>query len=89
MIAGVSHSVRPGVYPLNGLRHPPSGDTSGWYIWVGEWADDPDFFAPLHIRHLVERCPQVLPYLALPAGYRFLLAPDYEDVWVDASLLTQ
>ena len=25
--------------------------------------------------------------LALPPGWRFLLAPDYEDVWYDPSLL--
>jgi hypothetical protein len=27
------------------------------------------------------------PYLALPPGWRFLIAPDYEDVWFDESLL--
>jgi hypothetical protein len=26
-------------------------------------------------------------YLALPAGWRFLLAPDHEDVWFDVNLL--
>lgn len=78
--------------PLNGLRHNAQGDTSGWYIWSGSEEipkDDPDFFQPLHIKHLCERCPLLLEYLALPPGSRFLISPqeDYFDVWQDDSLL--
>jgi hypothetical protein len=83
---GVSRSVREGEIPLHGLRHPPEGDTTGWYIWAGPFSDDPDFFVPLHVEHLAEWRPEVLDYLALPPGWRFLLAPDYEDVWEDESL---
>jgi hypothetical protein len=76
------------VLPLNGLRHPAAAGTSGWFIWCGEeiGAAD-DFFIPLHIEHLKARCPEVLPYLALPPGWRFLLAPGHEDVWFDKTLL--
>lgn len=78
-----------GRVPINGLRHPPSGDTYGWYIWCGEeLSQDPDFFAPLHSRHLVERCPEVIRFLGLPPGCRFLVAGDYVDIWFDESLLT-
>lgn len=74
--------------PLNGLRHPPEEGTSGWFVWAGrELPDDPDFFVPLHVEHLDDWCPQVLPYLALPPGWRFLLAPGHEDVWHDPTLL--
>ena len=74
--------------PINGLRHPPAGETNGWYIWCGEhFQATPDFFSPLHTMHLEERCPQVLKYLGLPPGYRFLIVEDHEDVWFDASLL--
>jgi hypothetical protein len=70
------------------LRHRPVGDTNGWYIWAGaELSQDPDFFIPLHVEHLEEWCPEVLPFLALPPGSRFLLADGYEDVWHDAELL--
>ena len=31
--------------------------------------------------------PDVLRFLALPPGGRFLVAGDYEDVWEDTSLL--
>ena len=86
--AGVSLTTlsRP---PLNGLRHPAEAGTCGWYIWGGEDfpADDADFFQPLHVAHLPECCPQALPFLALPPGWRFLVADGQVDVWYDAQLL--
>lgn len=86
--AGVARNVREGIWPVNGLRHRPTDDTTGWYVWAGEHlSDDPGFFEPLHVGHLAEWCPEILPYLALPPGWRFLLAPDHEDVWEDPSLL--
>lgn len=89
MKVGVARNVASGLQPLNGLRHPPEGDTTGWYIWAGETLEqDPDFFQPMHVDHLYAIRPDVIPYLALPPGWRFLLAPDHEDVWQDVSLLT-
>ena len=78
-----------GRLPINGLRHPPTHDTSGWYIWCGEdLSADADFFAPLHVRHLPERCPEATRFLGLPPGYRFLVAGDHVDVWLDEALLS-
>ncbi|WP_244520036.1 immunity protein Imm33 domain-containing protein [Sinorhizobium glycinis] len=88
MKVGIALNGRNGTTPINGLRHPPEGDTTGWFIWAGdELSDDPDFFKPLHVQHLRAWCPQVQKYLALPPGWRFLVAGDYEDVWYDESLL--
>jgi len=88
--AGVARNVREGGAPLNGLRHPPERDTCGWYIWAGaEPSDDPDFFLALHVAHLAQWCPDALPYLALPAGWRFQVAPGHEDVWQDPTLLLE
>jgi hypothetical protein len=85
---GISLNVRDKVVPINGLRHKPEGDTTGWYIWAGEeFSDDEDFFKPLHIAHLDDWCPQIKKYLGLAPGWRFLIAGDYEDVWFDESLL--
>lgn len=84
---GVSLSLREGVIPLHGLRHYPTSNTSGWYVWAGEWSDSVDFFKPLHVKHLEKWCPAILPMLQLAPGWRFLLAPNYEDIWFDASLL--
>lgn len=35
-----------------------------------------------------DRCPEVLPYLGLPPGWRFRIAPGHSDVWDDPELLT-
>jgi hypothetical protein len=85
---GIALNVKSGQLPINGLRHPVEGDSSGWYIWAGEELDSsPDFFKPLHVEHLHEWCPDAEKYLSLPPGWRFLIAGDYEDVWFDKSLL--
>jgi hypothetical protein len=85
---GIARNVKEGKLPINGMRIPPEGDTTGWYVWGGEeCSDDPDFFVPLHVTHLPDWCPAVLPYLQLSPGWRFLIAPGHEDVWFDESLL--
>ena len=85
---GVSANVESGILPINGLRHPPVGDTSGWYIWAGaELSSDPDFFVSMHVVHLQEVRPEIMKFLGLPPGWRFLKAGEYEDVWFDASVL--
>ncbi|MEV0158386.1 hypothetical protein AB0H57_32570 [Micromonospora sp. NPDC050686] len=70
--------------PVNALRHPLWKRSSGWYIWSGE--DFPEVFEPQHVVHVVELLPEIEPYLDLPPGWRFLLAPGCEDVWQDDSL---
>lgn len=89
LIVGASSSLVEGVWqwPLHGLRHPPVGHTSGWYIWTGELSTDGDFFKPWHMSHLIQRVPDVERLLALPPGTRFVVAPGHEDVWDDPSLL--
>jgi len=75
--------------PLNGLRHPPEPGTCGWFIWGGSvLSDSPEYFKPYHVAHLQELCPQVLPFLGLSPGWRFLIHGEHVDVWFDDSLLT-
>lgn len=79
-----------GQQPMNGLRHPPEGDTTGWYVWAGEELSSAgDFFQPVHADHLNKILPAIIPYLGLPAGWRFQLGPGHEDVWFDAALLNE
>lgn len=85
---GVTLNIRENIIPINGLRHPPEENTNGWYIWCGEYfSDDPNFFKPVHIEHIIKWCPQIQKFLALPPGWRFLITDNYEDVWFDESLL--
>ena len=87
---GINTNVKDlNLFPINGLRHTPQGDTTGWYIWSGdEFNEDPDFFVPLHTEHLKEWRPEIIKFLALPPGYRFLIGENnYEDVWFDEKLI--
>lgn len=86
-IAGVAHNLRMGIVPLNGLRHPSDRETSGWYIWAGEYSSADDFFEPVHVSHLYEMCPLIIKFLGLAPGWRFLLAGEHVDVWFDNALL--
>jgi hypothetical protein len=73
--------------PLNGLRHPPTETTSGWYIWGGEFKNDPDFFQPNCTYHVIDQFPELSDLLALPPGSRWLWDGSYVDQWFDESLL--
>lgn len=86
---GISRNVKEGLLPIHAIRHPPEGDTTGWYVFAGEeMSKDPDFFVPLHVAHLREWCPIVIPYLQLPPGWAVVVAPDYEDVYFNERLLS-
>jgi hypothetical protein len=74
--------------PFNGLRHPVEGRTAGWYIWTGEYNEADNFFKPVHAFHLLDAKPEIIKYLGLPVGYRFMIDNNgYEDVWHDETLL--
>jgi hypothetical protein len=75
--------------PLNGLRYPPEGGGSGWYIWGGnEMSEAADFFSPVQVRYVTDYVPDILPYLALPPGFRFQTDhKTQQKAWFDGSLL--
>ncbi|WP_306208679.1 immunity protein Imm33 domain-containing protein [Actinoplanes sp. RD1] len=87
-MSGVGLSRGSDLLPLNAVRHPPVGQTNGWYVWRGEPAPQDDgFFSPVHVEHVVVQFPELVPYLALPPGMGVVLAPGYEDVWHDDAFL--
>lgn len=87
-IVGIARDFDSSVLPTNGLRNKIEGGTSGWYLYSGEvFPEAADAFEPMHALHLMERCPDVRPYMSLPPGWRFIIAPGYEDVWFDETLL--
>lgn len=74
--------------PVHGLRHPPVKGTTGWFIWTGEYSTADDFFKPIHAGHLLQKRPDLIKYLGLPPGYRFLVDnKGHEDIWTDSQLL--
>lgn len=75
--------------PINGLRVLALSGSSGWFIFGGDEAsEDEGFYSSLRVGHLKKHCPIAIPYLCLPAGWRFRIDADgYEDVWFDEQLL--
>ena len=74
--------------PIYGVRRSPTEGVAGWYIWGGEYSSAPDFFQPVHVAHLGELIPEVLSYLSLAPGHKFIIDREgYEDIWFDDSLL--
>jgi hypothetical protein len=73
--------------PINGLRHPSEKGTTGWFIWTGEYSDADDFFQPICAEHLLQQRPDIIKYLGLDIGFRFLTDKNgYEDIWYDEKL---
>lgn len=68
--------------PIVGIRKLAEGEEQvSWYIYGGE-LEGADSFETMTVRKFQELAPEVLPYLALDVGYRFMIdADDYEDVW--------
>ena len=89
MIVVVADNALTSQIPLNGLRLKQSDGTSGWYVWSGtELSDAPDFFKPRCAEHLLDLQPDLLKFLGLPVGYRFLFDDKgFVDVWFDENLL--
>jgi hypothetical protein len=72
---------------LRTLRTTHDARACGWYVWAGgEPSGAPDFYHPVCVEHLAERCPAATPFLALPPGWRFLTDGTYVDVWYDPAL---
>ena len=73
--------------PIHGIRYSQEKGTTGWFIWFGEYSEDPSFFKPMCAEHLLQIAPNIIKYLGLEVGYRFLIdGKGYEDVWKDENI---
>lgn len=73
--------------PIHGLRHPCEERTTGWYIWTGDYSEAADFFQPICAEHLLQIRREIIKYLVLEIGFRFLADKSgYEDIWYDEYL---
>lgn len=85
---GISLSIKDSFLPINGMRCKAEGDTTGWYIWTGEYCtEDPSFFKPLHASHIGKWCSKAYLFLGLAPGWIFLIHREYIDFWYDESLI--
>lgn len=72
-----------GKTPITGIRNIlEGGENISWFFYCGEFSEDDNFFKPIHVGHLTEYLPEVIPYLALEEGFRFIIDNSgYEDIW--------
>ncbi|KAA0994844.1 hypothetical protein FQ192_12025 [Pseudomonas sp. ANT_J12] len=70
--------------PIYGTRVKlPEGGTISWFIHCGEHSPASGFYQALHTGHLMEELPEVVKYLFLPEGAKFIIDREgYEDVWM-------
>lgn len=90
-MVGIDKGIQKKIFPVHGLRHPPEGVGTGWFIWSSCHEipqDQPHFFSPVHARHIYDEYPYIAKYLGLPPGWRFVIDDKgYEDIWYDEALL--
>jgi len=68
--------------PIVGLRKKADAENVSWFIYGGELEEGDDFFDVISVKELEDVFPDVIPYLALEEGFRFMIdADEYEDVW--------
>ncbi|HEY7772868.1 MAG TPA: hypothetical protein VIC26_06790 [Marinagarivorans sp.] len=79
------HSI--GQLPINGCRRTPSDGHCGWSLWCGAETPADTAFSQLPASNVQRSLAEAYRYLALPPGYRFLIAGAYAKVWFDATLL--
>ena len=69
--------------PLNARRVSPERGICGWYIWGGGSGRNSraaGFFETMPVAHLLERCPQIMPFLALAPGWWVSIAPGGPEI---------
>ncbi|HEY5588765.1 MAG TPA: hypothetical protein VIK86_07405 [Candidatus Paceibacterota bacterium] len=80
-------SDNPDKQPIHGLRYPKESGTTGWFIWSGNYSERKDFFKTICAEHLLQIRPDIIKYLGLDVGFRFLIDDKgYEDIWFDEQL---
>lgn len=79
--------ISDGVYEgkdIEGIRYDAPQNESGWYLITDDYNDDIKSLKVVHFYHVAFARPDILKYLALPFGYRFLMEGDKIEITKDA-----
>ena len=68
---------------VQGVRYPSPEHMSGWWLVDEAFDGSAASMKPIHLGHVAARRPDVLPFLALPFGYRFSVIGHEVDIWYD------
>jgi hypothetical protein len=86
LLAAVSEGVFQGLQ-TDGERCPAKHPMSGWWFFTELYKDDIKTMKTFHIAHVCQMRPDLVPYLALPFGFKF--SQKKGMYWFDTELAAQ
>ncbi|AZA80219.1 hypothetical protein EG359_10380 [Chryseobacterium joostei] len=78
--------ISQGVYEgkdIEGIRYESPEHMSGWWLITDDYNDNIESLMTVHYHHIAFSRPDILKYLALPFGYRFLIENDEVEISKD------
>jgi len=78
--------ISEGVYEgkdVEAIRYVSPGHMSGWWLITDDYNDNIESLMTVHFYHVAFKRPDILKYLALPFGYRFLMENDSIEIIKD------
>jgi len=86
----VTSKLLEGTHFVYGLRLAPTDDRTGWFFWTEELFPPLPRFSAIQVAEFEERWPEVIKFLGLPPGWRFVVdGYGYEREWEDRSFLNE
>ncbi|WP_284640782.1 immunity protein Imm33 domain-containing protein [Paenibacillus silviterrae] len=86
---GQKVAISRGVYEgmdCEGVRYPSPDHMTGWYITTDQYDGNFQSLMVVHYYHLAFKRTDLLPYLALPYGFRFSKYESKIEVWLDSTI---
>ncbi|WP_185247218.1 hypothetical protein [Chryseobacterium bernardetii] len=78
--------ISDGVYEgkdIEGIRYDSPHDESGWYLITDDYDDNIKSLKMVHFYHVAFARPDILKYLAIPFGYRFIMKEGNIEIYKD------
>ncbi|TLX24661.1 hypothetical protein FE904_14915 [Chryseobacterium indologenes] len=78
--------ISDGVYEgkdIEGIRYESPQDESGWYLITDDYDDNIKSLKMVHFYHVAFARPDILKYLAIPFGYRFIMKEGNIEIYKD------
>lgn len=72
---------------IDAVRYPSPNHMTGWWLTTELYDEDIKSLKTIHYYHLVFKRPDILRFLALPFGFRFL-SGEQTEVWFDENVLS-
>lgn len=70
--------------PVSGVRYHSPSHMSGWWLTTREYSGDTKTLQIQHVSHILDTRPELIPFLALPCGFRFSTEP--KEITFDANV---